>query len=333
MTYRLGRSESESVSDGIRRVVLEQLDQACADLEGWDEHDHDERIHDARRRLKKARAALRLVRPALGEATFQRENACLRDAARELGGARQAAAVLECFRQLRQTYAGELPPDAFSGVERLLVDAKARALVGTLDGGVEEQVVRTLRLAAHRSPSWTLSGKDGKAIAGGLENTYARGRRAFKRAYARPSTANFHEWRKRAKYHWYHVRLLQSMWPKPMKARRHALGELADLLGDDHDLGDLRSVLRAVSPELAADLHVDRLLSLVARHEQQLRARAKHIGRRIYAEPPKQLVARFASYFKSWQAHSAPLPAQAGADESAADDDASCAPAGRSTST
>lgn len=318
MSYRLARDES--TTDGMRRLVLEQLEAAIEDLESRDEHDHDERVHDARKRLKKARAVLRLVRPALGEKTFRHENACFRDAGRELGAARQGAALLECFEGLCKAYPAELPHDAAGGLRRLLESRRRHAIGDTLERGVEEEVAQTLRLAAHRSLEWRLDAEGWSALSGGLEKTYARGHRAFKKAYAKPSTERFHEWRKRVKYHWYHVRLLESTWPKPMKARRRALEELADLLGDDHDLGELRSVLRALPPSLAADLRVDRLLVLVDHREQQLRSEARHIGRRVYAEQPEHLVQRFGGYFTAWKAHSAAVgdAGEAAADPAAA---------------
>ncbi len=320
MSYRLDRNES--ATDALRRLVREQLDAGLEDLEAAGGDDHDERIHDARKRLKKARAVLRLVRPALGEETFARENACFRDAAQQLGGARQGAALLECFDALRSAYGAELGGDGFAGVRRLLEDLRARAIDEALERGIELEVAQTLRLAAHRCNACTLEAAGWDALAGGLGKTYARGHKAFKRAYAEPSTESFHEWRKRVKYHWYHVRLLQEIWPNPMQARRRALAELAELLGDDHDLGELRGVLRALPPSLAADLRVDRLLQLVDQRERELRAEARHIGRRIYAERPKHLVRRFGGYFRAWKAH----PAAAGSD--AAESEAPAADSG-----
>lgn len=82
-----------------------------------------------------------------------------------------------------------------------------------------------------------------RALRGGLKRTYRRGRTGRKRAFAAPTTERLHEWRKRVKYHWYHVRLLQNVWPEPMKVRRRELKVLADLLGDDHDLAVLRQLL------------------------------------------------------------------------------------------
>jgi hypothetical protein len=83
------------------------------------------------------------------------------------------------------------------------------------------------------------------AVAGGLCKTYGRGRNALHAAYAEPSDESFHEFRKRAKYHWYHLRLLRRIWRDMLGVQREAADELSDLLGDDHDLAVLRNTLLA----------------------------------------------------------------------------------------
>jgi CHAD domain-containing protein len=50
----------------------------------------DTDIHEARKAVKRARAALRLMRDALPQAAYRRENAALRDASRPLSSVRDA---------------------------------------------------------------------------------------------------------------------------------------------------------------------------------------------------------------------------------------------------
>ena len=47
-------------------------------------------VHEVRKSLKKIRAALRLVRPVIGDKSYRRENTCFRDAARPLTEVRDA---------------------------------------------------------------------------------------------------------------------------------------------------------------------------------------------------------------------------------------------------
>ena len=57
-------------------------------------------MHEARKDMKKLRALLRLARGELGEDTFRRENACFRDAGRELAGVRDADVMLDTLTSL-----------------------------------------------------------------------------------------------------------------------------------------------------------------------------------------------------------------------------------------
>lgn len=52
----------------------------------------DESVHSARKKLKRARAGLRLLPDAVGKSAYARENAQLRDAARPFGRVRDAKA-------------------------------------------------------------------------------------------------------------------------------------------------------------------------------------------------------------------------------------------------
>jgi len=62
----------------------------------------DAAVHDARKRLKKARAALRLARPVLGERRFARDNERLRDAGRPLGAVRDAAMLIALWNRMQR---------------------------------------------------------------------------------------------------------------------------------------------------------------------------------------------------------------------------------------
>mgnify|MGYP003780078465 CR=1 FL=1 len=108
-----------------------------------------------------------------------------------------------------------------------------------------------------------------------------------------PTDANFHEWRKRVKYLWYHVRILEASWPPVMAALTSELDVLGDLLGEDHDLADVRGLLMR-RPEAAGH---DVLLGLITQRQKELRKAALPLGRRIYAEKPGAFTARLERYW------------------------------------
>src|SRR5207237_1379951 len=86
MSFKL--DEQEDVSEGIRRIIVERIDDALGSLRSKAGASLSETVHTARKRFKEARAALRLVRDELGEERFADGNRALRDAGRPLSEVR-----------------------------------------------------------------------------------------------------------------------------------------------------------------------------------------------------------------------------------------------------
>src|SRR6478609_6320449 len=102
MSYAL--SFDESPAEAVERVRREQL-QAAA--EGLQEDPTDpEAIHDARKRIKKTRALLRLARPVMKRKAFRARNHALRDAGRALSAARDAEVLAQTVNDLADRYPG-----------------------------------------------------------------------------------------------------------------------------------------------------------------------------------------------------------------------------------
>lgn len=105
----------------------------------------------------------------------------------------------------------------------------------------------------------------------------------------------FHEWRKRAKYLRYHLRLLRPSWPHGLERTRDEVKTLGDLLGEDHDLAVLA---RTLAPGIEAEAErVELLRALVLRRSELLRRQAHRLGLRIYSEKPKALRQRLRGYW------------------------------------
>src|SRR6185437_16474643 len=86
----------------------------------------DESVHEARKDLKRARATLRLLREALGNSTYKRENAAIRDAARPLSEVRDGRVLLDALRSLVKYYGPTARALPLEGFKRLLNRRNAR---------------------------------------------------------------------------------------------------------------------------------------------------------------------------------------------------------------
>ena len=298
MPYRF--DDGEAVPVALRRCAREQLEGALHELTEEVESDPVKAVHEARKSLKKERSLLRLGRATLDRAQRRRENESFRDAGRRLSGVRDADVMLQALDAISDRYSGQVPKTSFDAVrERLAArrEAARAALVASESIGLASE---ELRSALQRTDAWRLRRGGWKAIAPGLSRSYKRGRKAFKRARGGPSTENLHEWRKRCKDLWYHLRLLSSAAPETMEGHAGDAHRLSELLGDDHDLAVLRQAVAALEDEVAVD--VGPLFGLIDHRREQLQTQAWLLGERLYAEKPSAFLRRLHRYWKAWRA-------------------------------
>ncbi|WP_420453316.1 CHAD domain-containing protein [Ilumatobacter sp.] len=255
MSYALdlGPDGDRDPGEAIRAVARDQVDGAIADLDALDASNAVERVHSARKACKKARAAARLVRPSIGS-SYGETNTALRDAARALSPYRDAHALLATFDDLIAVTSSQIPSGGV-GTVRAELARRARESTRRLDAGHDDvdRARSLLERGRELIDDWTLGGPPGDSLAGGLAKTYGRGRSALVDAIDAPTADAHHELRKRAKYTWYHLRLLEPTAPSSLGPLADVWHDLADGLGDAHDLAVLAAALRGRSDEGAPD--------------------------------------------------------------------------------
>lgn len=281
------------VSAEIRRVARGEVDRAVTALERAREG-RFKGVHDARKRFKAIRALLRLVAGRLGP-TFRRENRWYRDAARQLAGVREAQASLETLDRLGSVRDATLR----RGLENRY---EARCGLQSRDTDALAVLAAGLAEAKERIADWPLAGEGFEVIEPGLRATCRRGRKGFRQAVRGASATDLHEWRKNVKYHRHHLELLVHLWPDVMAGAAATARRLGDLLGDHHDLHELRALL-STSPELAGGASErESVLAAAELRAGELETRAIAVGGLVYAEKPGRFTARMRVY---WDTHSA----------------------------
>jgi CHAD domain-containing protein len=282
--YRL--EPEEPLPEGIARIARGRIDHALDELRGDTDSTAEEAVHEARKDLKKLRALVRMARGELGESCFARENACFRDAGRELAAARDNDVMLATLKALDT-------PAGLGWDLRKAIQAEGARNGDGGRGAAATAVVAMLTEARGRVDDWPLERDSFGALEDGLERTYRRGRRDFEAVRASPSAEGLHEWRKRVKELWYHHSLLRGLWPPVMQAVGDEAHELADRLGDDHDLAMLAGWVRGhagAEPEF---------FEAVKRRRAELEAGALALGARIYADKPGAYVRRLRRLWKA----------------------------------
>jgi len=298
MAYRL--KKGESVPDGIKRITAGEIDSAIERLEHCGRKNRDEAIHEARKSVKKIRGALRLLRPELGD-TYRDENGRFRELGHRLSGIRDAQATLEMFDALSKDYADVVEKSTLAAIRRGIELAKRETVRATGVGKLIQDAIGMLSSGRKRIAQWPLQEDGFTAIAPGLKLTYRRGRKALAKVLRNPDPVNYHTLRKRVKDHWYHIRLLESLWTEMQQARESSLHELETWLGDDHNLVVLCEQLQKEPDRYGGQQDVHLFLTLAAEHQKKLRDDSIALSRRVYEEKPGQFAGRMEKLWEAWQ--------------------------------
>src|SRR5437667_6716123 len=99
MSYQL--RNGETLGDNLSRICHKQIEAAICVAKDEVKTD-DTPVHEMRKHLKKARAALRLVRKEIGRGLFREQNRCLRDVGRLTSDIRDAEVRLQTARALQE---------------------------------------------------------------------------------------------------------------------------------------------------------------------------------------------------------------------------------------
>jgi CHAD domain-containing protein len=297
-TYRLRRKESPIA--GIRRVAEGRAEDALEQLHDGVERNPEAAVHEARKDLKKLRSVLRMVRHDVGDDAYRRENVRFRDAGRALSGARDAQVKLETLSALRERFGERFAEDELALFAHALEAERER--LADLDGDALaiDRAVGGIQAGREAIADWPLHADDWSLIAPGLKRSYRRGRNRCADVRSEATDEAVHEWRKRVKDLWYHLRLVRNANDSVLGEAADQAHDLSDLLGDHHDLAVLRddAIERR---ELFADGALEKLLASISERQDELTADALALAERVYAEKPKAFERRLRSYWKSWR--------------------------------
>jgi CHAD domain-containing protein len=309
-TTQLGHDETLAV--GVKRVAMRQFEDAAGGFFDG-EAAFPEAVHELRKSMKRVRSLLRLVRDEIGEKIYRFEDASIGGTARLMAEPRSATATVLAAAGIRDLYGELLAEGTFEDLLARLEQRRDVIHVKTMeDPTLVSNVVRNLEKAYGRYGSWPTD-PDAREVYGagirdryqsvgpGLRRTYDSGRRRMVAAYARPTSENFHGWRKSAKYLRHQMEFLAPLWPEVIVGTAMTLERVGGLLGEDHDYADLIQLLRE-RPDLCPNPRERSLfLALVGQRRAELRVAAEILGRRVYAEKAASFHGRFGEYWESRQ--------------------------------
>jgi CHAD domain-containing protein len=304
MSYEL--RHNESLGDNLRRICGKQIDRAIAIATGAEETD-DTPVHETRKHLKKARAALRLVRKEIGRGLFRQQDHALRDAARLISDIRDAEVRLQTVRRL-QGITQRRGRANYRQLETMLMLELENFLAAFAEWHV--QAVPMLKKARAMVDCWPLDHFSCQQLRRAVQATYKRGRAALAQARTSPSAENFHAFRAEAKTLGYQLRILRPVNAVVLKNLSDDLGSLGGLLGRAHDLSFLGERLRAEHGRAEWQREGQKLLAVIEVSEGDLQRGAAELAERFYAERPRDFGERIATWLEDWERAASPSLAE-----------------------
>jgi CHAD domain-containing protein len=288
---------TKPIPKAVRKTAEKQLKKIVQTLSGQAGLNPDEATHDARKRTKKLRALLRLVRPALGDDVYRRENRALRDASRQLSAVRDAWVLVEALDGLLTPGTDTLTEHSVAPLRASLVQEHRDLQAGQGENDTLGRASSEYERILARVSGWKLPDHGWNSLDDGLETVVRDGRQLMAKASSGGQAEDFHEWRKQAKYLRHQLELVRPAWPDMLEAMADTAAEIGDLLGTDHDLAVLRERVLG-EPGLSNETR-QALLNRIDERREECQREAIALGRRLYAEKPSALTNRLGRLWKA----------------------------------
>jgi CHAD domain-containing protein len=298
MSYQL--KHRETLGENICRICRQQIEGAIT-IAKDEKKPNDTPVHETRKHLKKARAALRLVRKEIGRGLFKQQDRCLRDVGRLTSEIRDAEVRLQTVRQLEEA-TQRRGRNAYGKLEVMLAMELENFIAAFAEW--QTQAVPLLEQARSAIDHWALDQFNSKQICGAVQASYKQARKALAKATANPNTENFHAFRSKAKRLWYQLRILRPINPVVLKTLSDDLRSLGDLLGRAHDLSFLGDRLRSEHGKSQWQREGHKLLAVIEVGQSDLQRGAAELAEHFFAERPRDFGARVMSWLQEWEGKS-----------------------------
>lgn len=260
-----------NVTQDLHRLVLDELAgilRAAATVDG----DRAHRIHLG---CKRVRSYLRLLRGALGEKRFKRENRFFRDLGRPFGAVRNVEVAQATVDKLvkDQPFLDEFQIDVLRRVAEVEVPLDETGTgLGAVMAAISEAQARFLATA-----------KGKVRLKREVKDLYRLGRRLSRHAGRDRTAEGLHEWRKQVKYLRFALAAMEETGPEDADWRKR-LKKLAKVLGHHHDLSLLQDRVTV------AGVTVVEILEVLERQEVALADRAGDLGRELFGRKPREFM-------------------------------------------
>ena len=203
----------------------------------------DAAIHDIRVMMKKHRAAIRLARPLLDEAVYNREYLAGRETGRILSSWRETAVLRKTAKALKKDNPGLfLKLWDNEQIQGLLRKPYSTWKEAGVQAKAVIEVTGQLTRAKHRLRFIGLKDPDDRLLLAELESSYRAAAGAYVKCRNKPGPRLLHEFRKKSKTFLYQLVYFRHLNPSVLKSLEKKLDAMTQNLGRYNDLAQIMAL-------------------------------------------------------------------------------------------
>ncbi len=274
------------------KIALTQVSEAIR-LAASKERNSPASVHELRRIFKRLRSLWRLVRPfAAGKSLARESDKSLRGAGRLLSRHRDAHIVRKTLRRIERNAKTDSERKAIGRIIEALKTLISQKVATRLPDIRWGKISKTLQQEAERWRTLQEQGENDWRV--GVVQTYRKGRRLASLAFADNRPETFHSWRKWVKYLSIQLDALSENGLKVDSKTLKKIAQLAERLGNYHDLDNVRQMVRDHLETVADFRTVQCFYQVVLRMESRAIRRFQKGYKAVFASKPKIFIAKWA---------------------------------------
>ena len=290
-------SRRETVKESVNRILLEQIDYILKYCK-TDQKDVHRAIHEIRKSIKRIRAVLRLIREEIGYSSYYRENVFYREMNRSVSDIRSYNVLVLSLEKLQSDLSKTIPAETFEPLIVSIRELREKILSRMFYADrILHDLSRNLLEAKKRIPTLSLENESFEVFAGGMRRMYRQSRNYLSKAQENPDTHHLHDMRKRMKYLWYHLEILNPIYPASLKVHADSLENITENLGVHHDMELLSEFLHNSDTKLEPRI-IETLLDACEFKKSALLSNIWIKAGVAFSEEPGALIDRMGEYWK-----------------------------------
>jgi CHAD domain-containing protein len=266
---------NEAVCPGMVRI-LKAIGQSVREISEKPESELEKSIHDIRTLIKRLRAYLWFLRPAIGRALYAQRNATLRKAAQRLSKTRDLHAVASALTKTAIPSMDEKHLHALAQVSQAFAQQTAAAKkTGSSVSLLEKVSDPVIQVISNVTKIMKRNDREISSPGHRLKKAFKQARKAMKKTMHKKDSRLVHEWRKKTKRLFYILQLTDHLPNVGMIECLRKVDKLQEKLGDFQDNIVAENHLRACSPEVDS-AHLEQAIHLLRKNRKILFKDAHH---------------------------------------------------------